>query len=123
MYITSKTGAIVDGRKIDREKFFETLNKWGKDSTKKFIVLHHSILSEGINVSGLEAALFLRNMDYITISQTIGRVIRKGNVNKQFGLVVIPTWDRVGISTSKKVEAVVDTIFNKGQAAVSVVRS
>ena len=123
MYITSKTGAIVDGKKIDREKFFETLNKWGKDSTKKFIVLHHSILSEGINVSGLEAALFLRNMDYITISQTIGRVIRKGDVNKKFGLVVIPTWDRVGITTSKKVSSVVDTIFNKGQAAVSVVRS
>ena len=123
MYITSKTGAIVDGKKINREEFFTILHKWGKDSTKKFIVLHHSILSEGINVSGLEAALFLRNMDYITISQTIGRVIRKGNVNKQFGLVVIPTWDRVGITTSKKVEAVVDTIFNKGQAAVSVVRS
>ena len=123
MYITSKTGAIVDGKKINREEFFTTLHKWGKDSTKKFIVLHHSILSEGINVSGLEAALFLRNMDYITISQTIGRVIRKGDVNKHFGLVVIPAWDRVGISTSKKVEAVVDTIFNKGQAAVSVVRS
>jgi superfamily II DNA or RNA helicase len=123
MYITSKTGAIVDGEKIDREKFFTILNKWGKDSTKKFVVLHHSILSEGINVSGLEAALFLRNMDYITISQTIGRVIRKGDINKKFGLVVIPTWDRVGITTSRKVEAVVDTIFNKGQAAVSVVRS
>ena len=123
MYITSKTGAIVDGKKINREEFFTTLNKWGKDSTKKFIVLHHSILSEGINVSGLEAALFLRNMDYITISQTIGRVIRKGDVNKKFGLVVIPTWDRVGITTSKKVSSVVDTIFNKGQAAVSVVRS
>ena len=123
MYITAKTGAIVDGKKIDREKFFTTLHKWGKDSTKKFVVLHHSILSEGINVSGLEAALFLRNMDYITISQTIGRVIRKGDVNKKFGLVVIPAWDRVGISTSKKVSSVVDTIFNKGQAAVSVVRS
>ena len=123
MYITSKTGAIVDGKKINREEFFTILNKWGKDSTKKFVVLHHSILSEGINVSGLEAALFLRNMDYITISQTIGRVIRKGDVNKKFGLVVIPAWDRVGITTSRKVEAVVDTIFNKGQAAVSVVRS
>ena len=123
MYITSKTGAIVDGKKINREEFFTTLNKWGKDSSKKFVVLHHSILSEGINVAGLDAALFLRNMDYITISQTIGRVIRKGDVNKKFGLVVIPAWDRVGITTSKKVSSVVDTIFNKGQAAVSVVRS
>ena len=76
MYITSKTGAVVDGKKVDRESFFNKLNEWGKDPEKKFIVMHHSILSEGISVKGLEAALFLRNMDYITISQTIGRVIR-----------------------------------------------
>jgi hypothetical protein len=29
----------------------------------------------------------------------------------------------VGISTARKVEAVVDTIFNKGEAATSVVNS
>ena len=121
MYITSKTGAIIDGKKVDRETFFNILNTWGKEDSKKFVVAHHSILSEGINVSGLEAALFLRNMDYITISQTIGRVIRKGNENKTYGLVVVPCYDRVGISTSKKVNAVVDTVFNKGQAAVSVI--
>ena len=122
MFITSKTGAIINGKKVDREKFFDTLNTWGREVGKKFVVVHHSILSEGINVPGLEAALFLRNMDYITISQTIGRVIRKGNETKTFGLVVVPTWDRVGISTSRKVEAVVDIVFNKGQAAVSVVK-
>ena len=109
--------------KVNREEFFDTLSNWGQEKGKRFVVLHHSILSEGINVPGLEAALFMRNMNNIAISQTIGRVIRKGNVNKQFGLVVIPAWDRVGITTSRKVEAVVDTIFNKGQAAVSVVRS
>ena len=121
MYITAKTGAVVDGKKVDRECFFNTLNEWGKDDTKKFVVLHHSILSEGINVSGLEAAIFLRNMDYITISQTIGRVIRKGGENKTFGLISVPVYDRVGISTSRKVEAVVDTIFNQGQPAISVI--
>ena len=121
MYITSKTGAVIDGKKIDRESFFNKLNEWGKDPEKKFIVMHHSILSEGISVKGLEAALFLRNMDYISISQTIGRVIRKGDETKTYGLVVVPCYDRVGISTSKKVEAVVDTVFNKGQAAVSVI--
>ena len=47
MYITSKTGAIVDGEKDDRESFFDTLNEWGR-TDKKFVVLHHSILSEGI---------------------------------------------------------------------------
>ena len=121
MYITAKTGAVVDGNKVDRETFFNTLNEWGKDDTKRFVVLHHSILSEGINVSGLEAAIFLRNMDYITISQTIGRVIRKGNESKTYGLISVPVYDRVGISTSRKVEAVVDTIFNKGEPAISVI--
>ena len=122
MYITSKQGAFIDGDKVDREKFFNTLNEWGQDKEKRFIVMHHSILSEGINVKGLEAALFLRNMDYIGISQTIGRVIRTGDVSKTYGLVVVPCYDRVGISTSRKVEAVVDTIFNKGLPAISVTK-
>ena len=138
MYITSKTGAVIDGKKVSREKFFRILNAWGKDNKKKFVVLHHSILSEGINVAGLEAVLFMRNMNYIGISQTIGRVIRlrhddKRNINdgliqpgaleqynKSFGLVVVPVYDKVGISTSKSINAVVDTIFNKGEPAISL---
>jgi superfamily II DNA or RNA helicase len=123
MMITAKTGAVIDGKKVNREVFFDTLNAWGKDSSKKFVVIHHSILSEGINVSGLEAVLFMRNMDYIGISQTIGRVIRLGDKSKKFGLVVVPVYDKVGISTSRSIQAVVDTIFNKGEPAISVVRS
>ena len=122
MTITSKTGAIIDGKKVDREKFFETLNTWGKDPEKKFVVIHHSILSEGINVSGLEAVIFMRNMDYIGISQSIGRVIRLGGSEKTFGLVCIPTYDSVGISTARKVQAVVDVVFNQGQPAISEIR-
>ena len=121
MTITSKTGAIVDGKKVGRDEFFKTLNAWGKDDNKKFVVLHHSILAEGINVKGLEAALFMRNMDYITISQTIGRVIRLGNVKKTHGKVCVPVYNNVGISTARKVEAVVDTVFNQGQPAISVI--
>ena len=121
MYITAKTGAIINGKKVDRECFFNTLNSWGQDDSKRFVVIHHSILSEGINVRGLEAALFLRNMDYITISQTIGRVIRKGNESKTYGLLCVPVYDKVGISTARKVEAVVDTVFDKGQPAISTI--
>jgi len=121
MYITAKTGAFINGVKVSRVKFFETLNKWGKDNTR-FVVLHHSILSEGINVNGLEAVLFLRTMNYTGISQTIGRVIRKGNSNKQFGIVSIPVYDKVGITTSRRVGAVVDTIFEKGEPAISISR-
>ena len=111
MYITAKTGAYINGKKVDREEFFEVLTTWGKEDNKKFVVLHHSILSEGINVPGLEAALFMRNMNYIAISQTIGRVIRTGDNDKKFGLVAIPVYDRVGISTAKKVTAMVETIL------------
>ena len=122
MTITSKTGAIIDGKKVNREEFFNTLNTWGKDATKKFVVIHHSILSEGINVSGLEAVIFMRNMDYIGISQSIGRVIRLGGKEKTFGLVCVPTYDSVGISTARKVQAVVDVVFNQGLPAVSEIR-
>ena len=121
MTITSRTGAIINGRKVGRDEFFDTLNAWGKDDEKKFVVLHHSILAEGINVKGLEAALFMRNMDYITISQTIGRVIRLGNAKKTHGKVCVPVYNNVGISTARKVEAVVDTVFNQGQPAISVI--
>ena len=122
MYITAKTGGVIDGQKVNREVFFDTLNAWGKDPNKKFVVLHHSILSEGINVSGLEAVIFMRNMDYIGISQSIGRVIRLGDKSKTFGLVCVPTYDKVGIGTARKVQAVVDVVFNQGQPAISEIR-
>ncbi len=122
MYITSKTGAIIDGKKVSREVFFKTLNQWGTEANRKFVVMHHSILSEGINVKGLEAVLFMRNMDYIGISQSIGRVIRLGGDSKTFGLVCVPVFDKVGISTARSVQAVVDTVFEKGEPAISEVR-
>jgi len=121
MYITSKTGAVINGKKVGREEFFNTLNSWGKDPEQRFVVIHHSILSEGMNVTGLEAVLFMRNMDYIGISQTIGRVIRTGASEKTFGLVCIPVYDKVGIGTSKSVQAVVDTVFVRGEPAISVI--
>ena len=140
LYISAKTGGVIDGVKVTREKFFETLNSWGRDNDKKFVVLHHSILSEGINVSGLNAVIFMRNMDYIGLSQTIGRVIRMhqddakgikegsisaGDTNsytKSFGLCIVPVFSKVGIQTAKSLQTVVNTIFEEGEPAVSVVR-
>jgi superfamily II DNA or RNA helicase len=140
MVITSKTGAIIDGKKVTREQFFDTLHKWSVDDSKKFLLLHYSILSEGINVSGLEAVIFMRSMDVIGITQTIGRVVRlhhndakglrdgsiqPGNLSqyqKSYGLVIIPTFNSVGISTTKKIQSVVDTIFEQGEPAISVIK-
>ncbi len=118
MFITSKTGAYVDGVHVERKEFFNILSQWGKEDDKKFVVLHHSILGEGINVPGLEAALFMRNMNEIAISQTIGRVIRKGNEDKKFGVVCVPVYDRVGITTARRVTAVVDSVFERDRSTL-----
>ena len=139
MHITSKHGAFIDGEKINREVFFDTLNDWGKDADKKFVVLHHSILAEGINISALEAVVFMRSMDIVGIGQTVGRTlrlhpqdaagIRSGalvagaleSYTKSYGLVICPTFDKASTGTAQKVQNVVDIIFNQGEVAFSTI--
>lgn len=140
MWITAKHGAFINNQKVGREVFFDTLTEWGKDSEKKFILLHYSILSEGINCPGLTSCVLMRNMDYIAMAQTIGRVIRlhtedarrlsEGslipgqlkNYHKAYGFVHVPVYSNTGIATAKRMQAVVDTIFVQGEPAVSVIK-
>ena len=75
LHITSKFGAYVNKTKVNRTEFFNTLKEWGEETAKKFVIFHYSILSEGINVSGLSHTLLLRNLNIVEMSQTIGRVI------------------------------------------------
>ena len=139
MHITSKHGAFIDGNKVNREVFFDTLNEWGKNADKKFVVLHHSILAEGINISALEAVVFMRSMDIVGIGQTVGRTlrlhpqdaagIRSGaltagdlpSYTKSYGLVICPTFDKASTGTALKIQNVVDIIFQKGDVAVSTI--
>ena len=140
MHISSKFGAIINGKKVSRKVFFDIMNKWGKDESKKFVMFHHSILSEGMNVSGLTGCILLRNLDLITMAQTIGRVIRlhdndkqhidAGNLvpgnfegyHKPFGKLFVPVYSNIGIGTERRLNSVVDTIFTKGEAQVSIAR-
>ena len=123
LYITAKTGAVINGAKVSREVFFDTLNAWGRDTEKKFVVLHRSILSEGINVSMLDCVIFMRNMDVIELTQTIGRVLRLAPAaQKTYGLCVVPSYSKVGISTAKALQKVVDIVFEQGELYDSVVR-
>jgi superfamily II DNA or RNA helicase len=140
LHITAKHGAFIDGQKVNREVFFDTLNAWGKDADKKFVVLHHSILAEGINISALEAVVFMRSMDVVGIGQTVGRTLRLhpsdaagirsgalqagdlASYTKSYGLVICPTFDKVSGATAKSVQNVVDIIFKQGDVAVSIVR-
>jgi superfamily II DNA or RNA helicase len=140
MHITSKHGAFIDGQKVNREVFFDTLNAWGKDADKKFVVLHHSILAEGINISALEAVVFMRSMDIVGIGQTVGRTLRLhpddaagicsgalqagalDTYTKSYGLVICPVFDKNSGSTARAVQNVVDIIFEKGDVAVSTIK-
>jgi superfamily II DNA or RNA helicase len=140
MWITAKYGAFINNQKVGREVFFDTLTKWGKDPDKKFIILHYSILSEGINCPGLTSCVLMRNMDYIAMAQTIGRVIRlhpddskrlsEGTLTpgktedyvKSYGFIHVPVYSNTGISTAKRLQSVADTIFVQGEPAISTIK-
>jgi superfamily II DNA or RNA helicase len=132
MHITSKFGAIIDDKKVGRDEFFNVLQEWGGDDTKKFVIFHYSILSEGINVPGLTHTILLRNLPIVEMAQTIGRVIRvhkddrrdvaEGRIpagafhlyKKQEGIVTMPTGYKMGNAIAARLQRVVDSIFIEG---------
>ena len=57
--------------------------------------------------------IFACNMDIIEMTQTIGRVLRKGGESKTYGFCVVPVYSKVGISTAKGLQTVVDAVFEK----------
>ncbi len=138
LHITSKFGAYVNRKKVNREQFFDTFNTWGQDPERKFIIFHYSILSEGINVHGLTHTILLRNLPIVEMAQTIGRVIRlnkddakdiacgkieAGNFamyRKPTGFVTVPVFKNYGKATKRRLEEVVNTIFVQGQPAIDV---
>lgn len=139
LWVTSKYGAFINNQKVSRDVFFDTLTAWGKDPDKKFIILHYSILSEGINCPGLTSCVLMRNMDYIAMAQTIGRVIRlhpedskrlsEGtlvpgqleNYHKSYGFIHVPVYSNTGITTAKRLQSVAETIFVQGEPAISTI--
>ena len=132
MHITSKFGAIINGTKVGREEFFNTLQSWGADDARKFVIFHYSILSEGINVPGLTHTILLRNLPIVEMAQTIGRVIRvhkddradvaAGKIpagafhlyKKSEGIVTMPTGYKMGDAIAKRMQNVVNAIFVEG---------
>ena len=139
LHITSKHGAYIDDQKVNREQFFQTLTEWGKDDSKKFVVFHYSILSEGINVPGLTHTILLRNLNIVEMAQTIGRVIRvdkqdakaiaSGSIipgkfamyRKPCGFVSVPVHSNHGQQTIGRLQRVVDAIFVDGVPPLSLV--
>ena len=137
MHITSKHGAYVNRKKVNRQVFFDTLKEWGDDDNKKFILFHYSILSEGINVRGLTHTVLLRNLPIIEMAQTIGRVIRlhkydynniQNNVipagesqlyRKKHGVVTVPVNSKSSAATRNRLQKLIQLIFEDGLTAHS----
>jgi superfamily II DNA or RNA helicase len=141
LHITSKWGAYVGKRKVSRTEFLDTLSEYGADPNRKFVVLHIGILTEGISVPGIQSCIFLRQQNFISTVQSIGRCIRVNpedtarmksgelepgdfpNYLKPFGKVVIPVYNnKVGIATARRVQNVVDEVFVKGNFVADVIK-
>lgn len=140
LHITSQYGAYIDGKPVNREKFFRTLNTWGKIDSKKFIVMNHSILGEGINVACLDCVCFMRSMDTVSMLQNIGRTLRlhpddaagmrngtviPGDLStylKPEGLVICPVYDKRTDVASRNVQDIVNTVFDRGELAVAEIK-
>lgn len=124
---TSNYGDWVNGVRIkSRSKFLKMLRECGSDPNRKMAVLHYSILSEGIDVPGLTGCVLLRDMNPITLTQTIGRVLRMlpvdrraiseglvkaGDTNsyaKGYGLVTVP----IHKDSSDDLNALVSKLYN-----------
>ena len=138
LHVTSKFGAYVNDKKVSRSQFLTTLRDWSKDATISFICFHYSILSEGINVSGLTHTIMLRYLSVVEMAQTIGRVIRldaddrarinSGELvpmnwslyNKPTGYVTVPVHPKTK-HIVKRLQKVVDAIFVEGRPPVSLV--
>lgn len=115
--ITSKYGAIYNGEKISREKFFEILTHEGNNPQSKIIVYHVSIISEGVDIPSLNCALLLRNLPYIELIQTIGRIIRKHHT-KEFGTIAVPISGTYGKAIAVKLQEVVNRLFVEGKILI-----
>lgn len=139
LHITSQHGAFIDDKKVTRDKFFRILNAWGKERDKKFVVMNHSILGEGINVNCLDAVCFMRSMDVISLLQNTGRTLRldpsdadgikNGTVIpgdfstylKPEGLVILPVFDKSTKIIAEQIEAIMNSVFKDGELVYSEV--
>jgi hypothetical protein len=72
--ISSKFGGRVNGEEVGREVFLETLRSLQDED--EAIIIHHSILTEGIDVPGITGVMPLINMKKSKFCQTNGRATR-----------------------------------------------
>jgi len=82
-----------NGREISRKEFDSIKNQIGGEIKSKMIIVHYDILSEGIDIQGLQGVLILRKMGISKFYQNVGRAVRilRGlEKMKKHGMLMFP---------------------------------
>lgn len=96
-------GAYIDGKKYDREEFFDIFNKYEGNA----IMAHYRIVSEGIDLPSLTGVAFFRSPSLIDTVQTVGRCIRIHDLDRDEQGIAKPLIERI-----KKYGLVTVVVYN-----------
>lgn len=111
---TAKYGKYIDGVRVKSDVFFKTLNKYGEDADKKFLVVHYAQIAEGIDIKSMTGIVFLRstaNDTYIT--QAVGRASRPFP-GKKWSYVIIPSYADIQPEVKEDTRRVVESLICNG---------
>jgi hypothetical protein len=124
-------GNWVNGIQMKREEFLDTLKKVGSDPSKRMIVLHYDILTEGIDTV-FTGVLPFKGLGKLKFIQTYGRVARldpedrkrilSGKISskdlnemyKPYGWVIIPALLFENVDDNKRIENLVYELRDYG---------
>ena len=115
--ISSKYGCIINGKNVRRSTFMEHM----KNNTGKYVILHVSILCEGINLPKLEGIVILKKLNTIKLVQSIGRVLRLDE-GKTEGKVVLPMYSSYLKKTHTGVSNIIKNVYELGQTPTETIR-
>ena len=113
--IDSENGGFVNGEtKVSKSTFIQTLNELGEDLNEKLIVLHYSMLGEGIDIKAFTGVVFLRqSMSSIFTTQSMGRVIRV-SPGKKYGIVTIVQHENYTNENSELMYKIINDLMVNG---------
>lgn len=107
-------GYVDDQKNLSKSKFIQILNQLGEDPNQKMIVLHYSMLGEGIDVKAFTGVVFLRNtLSQIFATQSIGRVIRSAP-GKKYGIVTIVQHEDNTRESEELIRGIVHQLYMQG---------
>jgi hypothetical protein len=124
-------GNWVNGEQIKRDEFLGILKKVGSDPSKRMIVLHYDILTEGIDTV-FTGVLPFKGLGKLKFIQTYGRVARldpedrkrilSGKISskdlnemyKPYGWVIIPALLFENVDDNKRIENLVYELRDYG---------